>query len=188
MARTLNFLLYQSGWFACVLGAAYSFRWLGVAIAASLLAVHMFLTTERARQTKLLLVAFGCGLIVDSTLLAIGVYRFPTGRVVSWLPPIWMSVLWIQFATTFRYCLRWLGGRYGLSALLGFAGAPLAFLGGESLGAISFLQPRLPNLMILAVLWAAAIPFLIYASDRIHVDVNAPESYRGLRPTKMPME
>jgi hypothetical protein len=106
MARTLNVLLYQTGWFACVLGAEYSHRWLGVAIATSLLAVHMFLTTERARQAKLLLVAFGVGLVVDSTLLATGVYRFPCGGIAAWHPPIWMSVLWIQFATTFQYCLR----------------------------------------------------------------------------------
>jgi len=179
MARTVNFLLYQTGWFACVLGAAYSHRWLGVAIATSLLALHMFLTTERASQAKLLLVTFGVGLVVDSTLLAIGVYRFPSEGIVVWLPPIWMSVLWIQFATTFRYCLQWLSGRYSLSVLLGFAGAPLAFLGGESLGVIFFLEPRLPNLMILALLWAAAIPLLIYLSDQIHAGVKTAANYRG---------
>ena len=179
MARTVNFLLYQTGWFACVLGAAYSHRWLGVASATSLLAVHIVLTTERERQARLLLVAFGVGLVVDSTLLAIGVCRFSAGGIVAWVPPIWMSVLWIQFATTLRYCLLWMSGRYGLSALFGFVGAPLAFLGGERLGAILFLEPRLANLTILAVLWALAIPLLIYTSDRIHVGAKTAAGYRG---------
>ena len=92
MDRTINFLLYQTGWFACVLGAAYSHPVLGVGISTSLLAVHMFLTTERARQAKLLLVALVVGLVVDITLLAIGVYRLPGGGIVVWLPPIWMSL------------------------------------------------------------------------------------------------
>ena len=185
MARTLNFLLYQTGWFACVLGAASSYRWLGIAIATFLLAVHMLLTTEAACQAKLLFVALVCGLVVDSTLLTIGVYRFPSGSLVAWLPPIWMSILWVQFATTFRYCLHWLSGRYGASALLAFAGAPLAFLGGERIGAISFLEPRLFNLMILGVVWAAAIPLLIYASDRIHANVKTAANYRGLAPVEL---
>jgi hypothetical protein len=180
MARTLNFLLYQIGWFACVLGAAYSRPALGITIALFLVGVHLYLMTERANQAKLLIVAFGVGLIVDTTLLALDTYRFRSGMVLSWLPPAWMSVLWIQFATTFRYCLDWLSGRYAISSLLGLAGAPLAFLGGERLGAISFLEPRLINLLMLGVLWSVAIPLLIFASDRIHAGSELAASYRGL--------
>jgi hypothetical protein len=182
MVRTLNFVLYQIGWFACVFGAAYSRQWLGIAVAMALIGVHLYLTTDRFHQAQLLITAMGIGIVVDSTLLAFGVYRFPSGSLADWLPPLWMSVLWIQFATTFRYCLDWLSGRYILSGLLGFAGAPIAFLGGERLGAVAFLAPRTTNLLLLGALWAVASMLLIYASDRIHSRSKIAASYRGLEP------
>jgi hypothetical protein len=179
MVRLLNFVLYQIGWFACVLGAAYAESPWGIAVAMSLVGIHMFLTTDRTNQTKLLLVAASVGFVVDSALLRIGVYQFPNAALVDGLPPLWMSALWIQFATTFRYCLQWLSGRYAICGVLGLAGAPVAFLGGESLGAIAFCAPRFTNLLILGSLWAIAIPLLIFASDRIHAKAAAEASYRG---------
>lgn len=180
MVRLLNFSLYEIGWFACVLGAAYARTLLGVTIAISLVIVHMFLTTERMKQVRLLMFAAIVGMVVEGMLLRIGVYRFPNGPLIEAIPPIWMLVLWVQFATTFRYCLKWTSGRYALCAVLGFAGAPLAFLGGEKIGAVSFYEPRLENLLTLGVFWAVAIPLLIYVSDRIHTGVTAEASYRGL--------
>ena len=179
MVRILNFVLYQVGWFACVLGAAFARPWFGIAIALILVAAHIWLATDRLSQLKILSAAIGIGLIVDSVLLALGVYSFPHGILVAWLPPLWMSVLWMQFATTFRYCLHWLSGHYAVCALLGLIGAPLAFLGGERIGAVSFNAPRTENLLILAVLWCVAIPVLIYISDRVHAASRYPASYRG---------
>ncbi len=179
MPQYVNFLLYQTGWFAIVLSAAYSQPWWGITIATSLVAVHMLLTSDRTNQAKLLLIATGVGFAVDSSLLGLKVYRFPIESAIGWLPPLWMSLLWIQFATTFRYWLKWLSGRYLLSALLGFVGAPLAFVGGEKIGAVSIYSPQLTNLMILGSLWAIAIPLLIYVSDRIHADASVDATYRG---------
>lgn len=182
MPQYVNFLLYQSGWFAIVVSAAYSQPWWGITIATSLIGVHMLLTSDRTNQAKMLLIATGVGFVVDSTLLALEVYRFPNESTISWLPPLWLSLLWIQFATTFRYCLKWLSGRYLLSALLGFAGAPLAFVGGENIGAVTFYSPRLTNLLVLGSLWAIAIPLLTYISDRIHAGASVDATYRGLTP------
>ena len=181
MVGTLNFLLYQIGWFACVLGAAFSRPGLGIAIALMLIAVHLWLATDRLGQIKILMVALGIGLLVDGILLGVGVFTFPTGMMVAWLPPLWMSILWIQFATTFRYCLKWLSGRYVLGAVLALVGAPLAFIGGERLGAVAFFPPRFAHLIILGTVWCVAIPVLIYASDRIHSASKLPASYRGFQ-------
>lgn len=179
MVRLLNFVLYQIGWFACVLGAAYSQSPWGIAVAMSLVGIHMFLTTDLTNQAKLVFAAASVGFVVDSALLGIGVYQFPNGALVDGLPPLWMSVLWIQFATTFRYCLHWLRGRYAICGVLGLVGAPVAFLGGETLGAVAFYAPRFTNLLILGSLWAIAIPLLIYLSDQIHANTADEASYRG---------
>jgi hypothetical protein len=53
MIRLLNFVLYQVGWFACVLGAAYSRPYLGSAIALLLVFVHVGLATDRIGQLQM---------------------------------------------------------------------------------------------------------------------------------------
>jgi len=178
--RFLNFALYEIGWFACVLGAASGRSASGAIIAVTLVAVHLWLTTLRIAQTKLVAVALLVGLSVDTTLINLGVFRFSDLPGTTILPPFWMSVLWIQFATTLRYCLGWLSERYLLCAILGFTGAPIAFLGGERLGAIVFAEPRLWNLFVLGTVWAVAIPLLVFLSDRLHAD-DMTAGYRGRR-------
>jgi hypothetical protein len=180
MTRAVNFLLYQVGWFCCVLGSAWHSPWLGMSIALCLVGVHFWLTTARATQMQLVLVAAGVGLVVDSVQLWAGVFTFPQDAVVEWLPPPWMSVLWMQFATTFQYSMRWLSGRYAVSACFGLAGAPLAFFAGERLGAIEFLSPRLTHYAVLALLWSVAVPLLIYLSDLLAALRPASASYRWL--------
>ena len=134
MIRFVNFLLYQVGWFCCVLGAAWRFPWTGMSIALCLAGVHFWLATDRTMQLKLALAAAGVGLVVDSAQLWAGVFVFPHGSAVNWLPPPWMPVLWMQFATTFQYSMRWMSGRYVQTACFGLLGAPLAFFAGERLG------------------------------------------------------
>jgi hypothetical protein len=180
MARLLNAILYQVGWFSCVLGAAFSRPGIGMSIASLLIGIHLYLTTERANQLKLMGIAACVGLIVDSTLLALGVYRFPGESPLDGLPPLWLTVLWVQFATTFRYCMGWLSRRYLLCAVFGLAGAPLAFLGGAQLGAVEILPPQPINLALLGGLWSVAIPLLIGVSDRIHAGGEIASGYRGL--------
>ncbi len=181
MVQTLNFLLYEIGWFACVVGTACARPWLGSFIAFLLVLIHLGLSTNRTGQLQILIVATVIGLTVDSALLALGVFRFSNGWLVTWLPPVWMSILWMQFGTTFRYCLGWLSGRYALSSLLALLGAPAAFLGGERIGAVSFIAPRLPHLAMLGAAWAVALPVLIYSSDRIHAGGKIPAGYHGFK-------
>jgi hypothetical protein len=182
MIRLGNFLLYQIGWFCCVLGAAWRSPWLGTAVALGLIGVHFCLATDRATQLRLVLAAAVVGLMLDTVQLWAGVFAFPSGTVVEWLPPPWMSVLWMQFATTFHYSMRWLSGRYALSACFGLVGAPLAFFAGERLGAIEFLSPRSTHYTVLAFLWSVAIPLLIYISDTLLARGRVPATYRWLDP------
>lgn len=178
MTPFVNFLLYQIGWFCCVLGAAWHSPWLGMSIALGLVAAHFWLATDRTTQLKLVLAAAGVGFIIDSSQLWIGAFVFPSGILVDWLPPPWMTVLWIQFATTFRYSMRWLSRRYALSAFFGFTGAPLAFFAGERLGAIQFLTPRLTHYALLALLWSVAVPLLVYVSDYLLARGQSSPGYR----------
>jgi hypothetical protein len=80
MTGVLNFLIYQFGWFACVLGAAYHWPWFGTAVALSLICVHMMLTTDRPNQARLLFAALCVGFFVDTLLLILGVSHDSNSR------------------------------------------------------------------------------------------------------------
>ena len=179
MSRLVNFVLYQIGWFACVLGAAWHFPGTGMVISLSLVGVHLWIADDRLAQWKLALIAASVGLVVDTAQLWLGVFSFSQGVVFEGLPPPWMSVLWIQFATTFHYSLNWLSRRYLTSALFGMGGAPLAFFAGERLGAIEFLPPRFLHYGILAFTWSIAVPVLVFAADHLLRENSKPAVYRG---------
>ena len=108
MNRTslLNYAIYNIGWFAAILGAAWNRPLTGFAIAAALTALHVWLATERAVETRLVLLALGCGLVVEGMQVRNGTYRFTSGMLVAWMSPPWLLALCAQLATTFRYSLR----------------------------------------------------------------------------------
>lgn len=172
-ATLINLALYQLGWFACVLGAANGHAWAGAGLALALVAVHVVLVRDRGRTAWLLLAAAALGLVLDSVQLNLGVFRYPSGTPLAGLAPPWIVVLWLQFATLLHFGLRWLSGRYALAALLGFAGGPLSFWGGERLGAIEFAGAA--AYLALALVWSLAMPLLIWLGDRLQPQ---PAGYR----------
>ncbi len=167
MAVFANFCLYQLGWFACVWGAGIDRPGLGMTCAVVLVVVHLRLSGGTLRQLTLMATAGVIGLTIDTLQLWWGVFHFPHGVVVPWLAPLWVGVLWIQFATILPFSLRWLSRRYWLSAVLGLVGGPLAYYAGEKAGAVEFLPPRFLHFAVLGVVWSVAFPALIWVSDRL---------------------
>ena len=145
-ARLVNVTLYQTGWFACVLGGAHGRPWLGAATGLALAAL--------------------AGTAIDSAQQAAGTVAFPSGHYAAWLCPVWLTVLWAQFATLPCHSLAWLAGRPIASALLGAAGGPLAFLAGERLGGVTFPLGRAVGSGVLALVWAAVFPLLVHFAAR----------------------
>lgn len=165
-ARLVNGVLYQAGWFACVLGGASGRPWLGAAIGLALVLVHLAFVERRADEAKFIALAALAGTVIDSAQQAAGTVAFPSGHYAAWLGPVWLSVLWAQFATLPGHSLAWLAGRPAVSGLLGAVGGPLAFLAGERLGAVTFPSGRVLGCGVLALVWAAAFPLLLHFAAR----------------------
>ena len=126
MGVAANLVLYQIGWFACVLGAAHGAPWLGPLIVAAIATWHLAHARHKARELTLLTCAALLGLILDSALLRLGLLRFSSGVVVAGFSPGWMIALWVLFATTLNISLRWLYRQPALAAALGIALASYA--------------------------------------------------------------
>ncbi len=112
-------------------------------------------------------VSLTLGLVFEPLLVASGAihYAGEAGGPANW-PTAWIGALWLQFGTLFRYGLWWLAGRPVLGLLLGAVGGPLTFVAGERLGAVTLGEPRSLALVLLALVWAVALPLLAATAAR----------------------
>jgi hypothetical protein len=161
----INFIAFEIGWFAAVLGAAHDHVWAGVAVAALVVLLHLLMSHRLQRELKLLLAVMMLGAVWDSALAMRHIIEYPTGQLSPMLAPVWIVAVWALFATTLNVSLVFLRGRWWLAALFGAVGAPLSFLGGMRLHALQFPDTN-AALCVLAIGWAIMMPLLIYLSVR----------------------
>lgn len=166
MPIAVNFIAFQAGWFACVLGGAWHLPLAGSALALAIVAAHLCAAAAPGRELALLAAAAAFGAVFDSLLVAAGWLAYPSGTLFAGTAPYWIVAMWALFATTLNVSLRWLRGRAWLAAVLGALGGPLAFLAGERLGAVVFVD-RGAGLAALAAGWAVVMPALVQLSRRL---------------------
>lgn len=162
--KLVNVLLFQAGWFACVLGAARGRVWTGTALGLVLVGAHLALVQHRRSEAKLLAFALVLGLAVDSAHQGLGTLVFFSGGVVAGLAPPWILVLWMQIASTLRFSLHWLAGRYLAAGVLGGLAGAGAYAAGVRLGAAEFGPDKAQALALIGLGWAAALPLLLFAA------------------------
>jgi len=166
MSLAVNVLLFQAGWFACVLGAAQGLPWIGVLVTALVVGWHLARATQPRRELALLAVAAAVGAVFETLLVQAGWVRFETGVLVEGLVPYWMVTLWVVFATTLNVSLRALRPHLLISALLGAIGGPAAYYAGARLGALEFGATG-AALVALAIGWALLTPALLTAARQL---------------------
>ncbi len=179
MPILVNFIAFQLGWFACVLGAAWGWPWAGTGIALAIVALHLARAPQPQREATLVLGAAALGAAWDSLLVALGWIEYPNGILVAGTAPYWMVALWMVFATTLNVSLAWLKRRLPLALVFGAIGGPLAYLGGAKLGALVFANPA-AALTALAIGWALLTPLLLALARRY--DGFVPAQRSGLQP------
>ena len=163
MRSVLNFVAFQIGWFAAVLGAGHGMPWLGVVIVPLVFIANVVLSEDRSQELAVALVAAVMGFMVDTGLVAAGVFATVPFLAPRPFSPLWMVMLWVNQATTLNGCMAWLRGRYLAGSLFGAVGGPLAYLGGAKLGAASL--PTTTGLLILGITWAVAFPALLAVAE-----------------------
>lgn len=159
-SHIINVLLFQLGWFACVLGGDR------VALPAALaIAVLHWLWVSRSLQQWMFIAMVGVlGFVTDSMLAKFGVFYFVDPSLG--LMPFWLLCIWLLFAMTFHHSMAWLVDRPWLSAVLGAWFGPVAYLSGSQFAGVNFPEPVSQPLLILAVVWAALLPSLFWLMRR----------------------
>jgi len=168
MAKFWNFVIFQLGWFACVLGAAHKQVFWAVVVTLAYIAFHAWRSTSPKTETSLLMKAFIFGLVADTLIMHLGIINFGGAWPSPYLSPLWMCILWVLVATTVNGSLSWLRGRPVLAAVLGGICGPLSYEAGIRLGAGEWgPDGQLPGFILLGLIWAIAIPLFFYW-DRVN--------------------
>lgn len=165
--QLINLIGFNAGWFAVVLAAAGGVPWAGLVGVAMLVALHLWMMPDPRREMTLLFFAAVVGTLIDSVQMQAGVLSFPGEK--AWLCPLWLSALWVNFATTFHVSGRWLSGRYALGSALGAVSGPFSYVAGAKMGALRMHPDPVVAVAGVAVAWAVAMPVLIKAASLTEV-------------------
>ena len=163
MAKFWNFIFFQLGWFACVLGAANKQVLWAVLGTMAYIAFHVWRLDEPQRSLRLLTGALIYGVVVDTLIVHLGYLDFQDPWPSAYLSPVWMWVLWVLVATTINGSLSWLRGRPVLGAVLGAICGPMSYEAGIRMGAGAWPPGgQTIGFILVGVVWAIAIPLFFY--------------------------
>jgi hypothetical protein len=169
-----NIVSLNTGWFACVLGAANGYTWFGPAVVAVLVAIHVAIVSQRRRELATCAAAAVFGYLLDSIMVLAGVFEFPPQARIGEPSTVWMVALWVNFATGLNTALYWLQNRHSLAVLLGAVGGPTAYYGGTRFGGLVAPEGLDVLLVGVSIQWAIATPLVIHGAGRIGRLVGEP--------------
>ncbi len=166
--KLFNYLSYYAGWLACVYGAAHGISEVGVGVVGLLLLIH-FVLTHTLREEILMIVAIGIlGTLVDSLQAASGLLVYQSRYAFApWLGPIWITAIWVLFASTINWSFGWLKGRTWLAAVLGAIGGPVSYAAGERIGAVHYQYDFAVTMLALAAIWSVVLPAFFGLAHRM---------------------
>lgn len=163
----------HAGWFACVMGAAAGFPFLGAFVVGGLLLSSLWIGSESLSRAKAMAVVTLVGVAVDSCQMLAGLIVFDQTGGDPWaepiaglIVPVWMIALWLNFSIVLRPLLSFFRQRLLLAALLGGIGGVVAYRGGAELGALS-LAGGTYALLSIGLAWSALFPFAVYVDARM---------------------
>ena len=168
LSKILNFIALQVGWFACVVGAAKGYVWLGPLFVALFLIGHILLVApDRLREVKFILAVGVLGAVADSLQKMYGVLAYMDDFVrLQWLAPAWIISLWALFASSFSTSLEWMHRRYLVGAVFGAVGGPLSYLAGTKFGAITFKYDPTFSMIVVGLVWGSIMPILLVMAEK----------------------
>jgi len=156
-----NVIGNQLVWLCAVIGAGHGLRWPALVAAAVYVGSQLAQSAQPSVELKLMLVAIGCGLVVDGLAGASGWVLYAAGNDSAWIAPVWILALWAAFAMTLTVSFAVLQRHLVAAALVGLLLAPLAYLSAaRGWSSVVFAAPQWQGVLLLGLGWAIALPVL----------------------------
>jgi hypothetical protein len=169
MAKFWNFVLFQAGWFACVLGAAHHQTFWVVSGSLVYIAFYIWRSSNPRQEFNLLAKVLLYGIATDTLIMYLGVLDFRDAWPSPLLSPAWMWALWLLVASTLNVSMSWLRKSPLLASVLGAVCGPLSYEAGVRLGAANWGSGgQILGFCLIGVVWAIAMP-LFFHWDRTRI-------------------
>jgi hypothetical protein len=161
-SRLLEFVLFQTVWLICALGAARGMSWPGLIAVAAFAAFCLPCRDRRWAVVVVMLVSAVCGVTSETLLLRFAGLSYTAAWPSATWAPAWIVGLWFAFGGVLDTTRRALGDHVVVkSAVLGLVFGPLSYLAGARLGALTLPEPAWPSLLLIAAVWAMILPTLL---------------------------
>ncbi len=158
-------------------GARHGMPWLGLAFVLLNVLVFLPFSPLRKERVSLCLAVGVAGFVLDSLLIIFGVYRVgEQGRwlVARFLCPEWILALWLNYGFALYVFKPFLSRTWWTPVAVGLVFSTLIYTNAGRMGLISFPQPKLLSLGIIAALYALFIPACNVIANKIIGGAHVP--------------
>ena len=162
-SKFLNIIIFNLLWVGLVLGRESLIH---LTLPSLLIYLACLLRIGDLKVHQILLPAL-IGITIDSSLTFFGIFIFPESSLII---PFWLIVLWINFSTTLTLSLSFIGKNKLVAFGLGVTALPFNYTVGERLGAVTFGDPYLFSILVIALVWSVSFPILFMVSHENFIE------------------
>lgn len=163
--KIINGVFFYIGWGALVAGAAHGYPWTGSLLVLAALIFHFAVTTSRWRDLVYITLVALIGLALDTLLLHAGILSYAsTNEWLPWIAPLWLALLYAQFATAIDQSMGWMHDYPFVAVLAGPFGGITSYSAAAEIGAVTFLHNRWIVLTIIGSIWLVFLPATFWLS------------------------
>ena len=161
MKKVFNASLFNIAWLVCVIFGNLA----AVMACVVVLFLHFFLVSRNPSEASLLIKVFIFGWLIDTTLFSGRILASDGGGI---FPPLWLSCLWLLFATTLNHCFAWFQHHKIAAVIVGAIAGPSSYFAGCQLSAVAIGEPSSTSLLIISLFWAVIFPVVLSWANRIN--------------------
>ncbi|MCO4821621.1 MAG: DUF2878 domain-containing protein [Flavobacteriaceae bacterium] len=166
MKNIINFILFQSLWLSCIIGAAYQNIWPATICLTALMLLFLLPKYKNGNDILFIYTSVTLGFLLDSLLAYTGLIEYKLNFGLTQTAPLWILFLWIGFALTLNHSMSWLLNKPKLGTLFITIGAPLSYFSAEKLNAIKINQ-TLTTLLLVSLLWLLVYKIILTINNSI---------------------
>lgn len=163
--RLFHSVCYYIIWFVGLYSAAHLHSIMGLFVTLLIFFLQVFWQYRIAQDTRdlirLIIILTFCGAFFDSMMVWLNIFIYQDNIFYPYLCPPWMIMQWLEFAIIVHALLESLWPRPILAAFCCLLGFPLAYLGGASLGAVTFVHGNW-SVILVGLIWMWLLPAIMY--------------------------
>jgi hypothetical protein len=156
--------------FATYQGARNGMPWLGFILFMVTLLVFLPFSPLKKERIYLTLIVGAAGFIVDSALIAAGVYHANEGSrwlIPHWFCPEWILTLWLNFGFALFVFKPFLSRNRITPVIVGIVFAMLIYANASRMGLVTLQSPKILPLGVIAASFAVFIPLCTWLANKI---------------------